>query len=102
MLSAYYSKISNQAINELYASKINSDLQYLILPEVSSDKPVKLIAVFLGILTFGLALLAIIGIELVKAFAEKTGLSTATISRVNRSLNYGKDGYGIVFDRLEK
>ena len=32
----------------------------------------------------------------------ETGASTATISRVNRSLNYGKDGYGIVFDRLEK
>ena len=25
--------------------------------------------------------------------AEKTGASTATISRVNRSLNYGDDGY---------
>ena len=25
--------------------------------------------------------------------AEKTGASTATISRVNRSLNYGCDGY---------
>ncbi len=33
--------------------------------------------------------------------AEKTGASTATISRVNRSLNYGSDGYQIVFDRLE-
>ena len=32
----------------------------------------------------------------------ETGASTATISRVNRSLNYGKDGYGIVFDRREK
>ena len=27
--------------------------------------------------------------------ADKTGASTATISRVNRSLNYGSDGYGI-------
>ena len=27
--------------------------------------------------------------------AEQTGASTATISRVNRSLNYGNDGYGI-------
>ena len=36
--------------------------------------------------------------EIVKA----TGASTATISRVNRSLNYGNDGYGIVFDRIEK
>ena len=34
--------------------------------------------------------------------AEKTGASTATISRVNRSLNYGNDGYDMVFSRLEK
>ena len=34
--------------------------------------------------------------------AEKTGASTATISRVNRSLNYGNDGYDLVFGRLKK
>ncbi len=34
--------------------------------------------------------------------AEQTGASTATISRVNRSLNYGKDGYEIVFGRMKK
>lgn len=34
--------------------------------------------------------------------AEKTGASTATISRVNRSLNYGNDGYDMVFQRLEE
>ncbi len=32
---------------------------------------------------------------------EKTGASTATISRVNRSLNYGADGYNLILDRLE-
>lgn len=32
--------------------------------------------------------------------AEKTGASTATISRVNRSLNYGNDGYDMVFKRM--
>ena len=32
--------------------------------------------------------------------AEKTGASTATISRVNRSLNFGKDGYDIAFNRI--
>ena len=31
----------------------------------------------------------------------ETGASTATISRVNRSLNYGSDGYRIVFERLK-
>ena len=34
--------------------------------------------------------------------AEKTGASTATISRVNRSLNYGNDGYDMVFERIDK
>lgn len=31
-----------------------------------------------------------------------TGASTATISRVNRCLNYGSDGYSMVLDRVEK
>jgi TrpR-related protein YerC/YecD len=34
--------------------------------------------------------------------AGTTGASTATISRVNRCLNYGADGYNIVLERLEK
>lgn len=33
---------------------------------------------------------------------ENTGASTATISRVNRSLTYGCDGYELVFKRLQK
>lgn len=33
--------------------------------------------------------------------SDKTGASTATISRVNRSLNYGNDGYDMVFARME-
>ena len=33
---------------------------------------------------------------------ERTGASSATISRVNRSLQYGKDGYAIVFDRMKE
>ena len=34
--------------------------------------------------------------------AAATGASTATISRVNRSLNYGNDGYDMVFNRIKK
>ncbi|MCQ2423213.1 MAG: YerC/YecD family TrpR-related protein [Lachnospiraceae bacterium] len=33
--------------------------------------------------------------------AEKTGASTSTISRVNRSLVYGNDGYNTVFSRMK-
>ena len=34
--------------------------------------------------------------------AEKTGASTSTISRVNRSLVYGNDGYNIAFARMKE
>jgi len=34
--------------------------------------------------------------------SESTGASTATISRVNRCLLYGADGYNMILDRLEK
>ncbi len=34
--------------------------------------------------------------------AERTGLSTATISRVNRCLKFGDDGYLAILNRLEK
>lgn len=36
------------------------------------------------------------------AIVEETGASTATISRVNRSLIYGCDGYKLVFDRIDE
>lgn len=32
----------------------------------------------------------------------ETGASSATISRVNRSLQYGADGYRVAFKRLEE
>ena len=34
--------------------------------------------------------------------AEKTGASTATISRVNRSLNYGNDGFDLAIQRIQE
>jgi len=34
--------------------------------------------------------------------AQKTGASTATISRVNRSLHYGAEGYTFVLAQLDK
>lgn len=33
--------------------------------------------------------------------ASTTGASTATISRINRSLNYGNDGYKLILGRLK-
>ena len=35
------------------------------------------------------------------SIVKETKASTATISRVNRSLNYGENGYKVVFERLD-
>lgn len=34
--------------------------------------------------------------------SEKTGASTATISRVNKALHYGADGYRTILNRLKE
>lgn len=34
--------------------------------------------------------------------ANKTGASTATISRVNKALNYGSDGYNIMLKKFQQ
>jgi len=40
--------------------------------------------------------------ETYAAIVEKTGASTATISRVKRSLYYGSDGYALVLRKLKE
>lgn len=40
--------------------------------------------------------------ESYERIVEDTGASTATISRVKRSLVYGADGYNLMLDRLEQ
>ena len=39
--------------------------------------------------------------EIYNEIVKETGASTATISRVNRALNYGSDGYTLTFDRIK-
>lgn len=40
--------------------------------------------------------------ETYQRIAEETGASSATISRVNRALTYGADGYNRVLEEMEK
>lgn len=35
------------------------------------------------------------------AISEETGVSTATISRVNKCLSYGNGGYALVIERMQ-
>ena len=39
--------------------------------------------------------------EIYSDIVEQTGASTATISRVNRALNYGSDGYVLAITRAD-
>ncbi len=40
--------------------------------------------------------------EIYNEIVEETGASTATISRVNRALHYGSDGYSMTISRLRE
>ncbi|MBP3330699.1 MAG: hypothetical protein J6L89_07690 [Clostridia bacterium] len=40
--------------------------------------------------------------EVYSDIVKKTKASTATISRVNRSLKYGNEGYEVIFDRIRE
>ncbi len=40
--------------------------------------------------------------EIYSEIVEQTGASTATISRVNRALHYGSDGYTLTIARLRE
>lgn len=77
-LSAEYSALSNATINELYAGNVNTDLEYLILPEVSKDKPVALICIFLMILIFGMGVVLILIIEMIKKNVDKEVFASLT------------------------
>ena len=90
-LSAEYSSIANKAINELFAENVNTDLEYLILPEVTKDKPVALIAIFLMMLTFGMLVIAVLVFEIVR----KNAVGFVAFLFASR-----KGRYSIIFKRV--
>ena len=71
ILSAEYSVIANDTIGELFNAKVNTDLQYLILPEVTADSSVGFIAGFLAVLTFGGAAVFLLIAEVIKKLMKK-------------------------------
>ncbi len=79
VLSAKYSDIANQSIQELFDTKVTTDLQYLIAPEIVTDVPVKFITLFSIVLAFGLLLMLSIFIEFAKSFAQTSNGETIGI-----------------------
>jgi len=92
------SKIKNEHIDRLFEAILllkNVDECYMFFEDLCTITEIKALAQRLEV-----AKLLRNGTTY-SEISEKTGASTATISRVNRYLNYGADGYKLVLDRLE-
>ncbi|MDD3839375.1 MAG: YerC/YecD family TrpR-related protein [Clostridia bacterium] len=94
---AYNSKIKDSSIDTLFEAILlleNIDECYRFFEDVGTINEIKSLAQRLEVA---------IMLKQNKTYTEiakKTGASTATISRVNKCLIYGADGYNIIIDRL--
>lgn len=97
-MTDYVSKIKSKQVDELFDAILslkNKEECYRFFEDLCTIKEIQSIAQRLEVAKL---------LTLKKTYAEienKTGASTATISRVNRSLNYGAEGYKIVLERME-
>ena len=94
----YKSKLQNKNIDELFNSILqldNIEECYRFFEDLCTVVEIKSMAQRLQV-----AKLLKEG-KTYNEIEEKTGASTATISRINRFLNYGSEGYDIVLKRLK-
>lgn len=97
-LVMYESKIKDELVDQLFEAILklkNIEECYRFFEDIATINEIKALAQRLEVAKMLRQKKTYIEI------AEKTGASTATISRVNRALNYGANGYKIILDRLE-
>jgi len=93
----YDSKIKNEQVDSFFKAILQlKDMEecYRFFEDICTIKEIQSIAQRLEVAKL---------LRMNKTYNEieaETRASTATISRINRSLNYGADGYDIVLDRL--
>jgi len=95
----YDSKLSNELLDELFDAILllqNREECYRFFEDICTIKEIQSISQRLQVAKLLRANKTYNEIE------EITGASTATISRVNRCIHYGADGYNIILDRIEK
>ena len=93
----YNSKIKSKQADSLFEAVLsleNMDECYRFFEDICTIKEIQAIAQRLEVAKL------LKNNKTYNEIEEATGASTATISRINRSLNYGADGYKIVFERL--
>lgn len=93
----YNSRIKSAQADSLFEAVLkleNLEECYRFFEDICTIKEVQAIAQRLEVAKL---------LKLSKTYNEieaETGASTATISRINRSLNYGADGYKLIFERI--
>ena len=98
-MSSLESKIKSKELDLFFEAILkleNIEECYMFFEDVATITEVKALAQRLHVAKL------LKGKKTYSEIAEITGASTATISRVNRCLNYGSDGYNLILDRLDK
>lgn len=82
------------ALFEAILSLENKEECYRFFEDICTIKELKAISQRLEVVKL------LVSDQTYHAIEKQTGASTATISRINRALNYGADGYNLVLKRL--
>ncbi|MFR6437057.1 MAG: YerC/YecD family TrpR-related protein [Peptoniphilaceae bacterium] len=93
----YSSKIQNDSMDALFEAILsleNKEECYRFFEDICTIKELKAISQRLEVVKL------LVSDQTYHAIEKQTGASTATISRINRALNYGADGYNLVLKRL--
>lgn len=93
----YNSKIKSKQTDGLFGAILELDNMeecYRFFEDICTVKEIKAISQRLEVVKL------LIKEKTYHEIESETGASTATISRINRSLNYGADGYKIVLEKL--
>ena len=96
---AFTSKVKNEAIDELFQAILslkNQEECYRFFEDLATVSEIKSLAQRLQVAKM------LLDDETYTNISEKTGASTATISRVKNALHYGADGYKLVLQRIDK
>ena len=96
-MADYNSKIESQQVDGLFEAILKLETReecYRFFEDICTIKEIQSIAQRLEVAKL------LTSNKTYNEIEKETGASTATISRINRSLNYGVDGYKIVFEKL--
>ena len=95
---SYQSKFQNKEVDDLFQAILaleNEEECYRFFEDICTIKELQSIAQRLQVAKLLREKKTYSDIE------ELTKASTATISRINKCLNYGSDGYKLILDRLD-